>query len=139
MAINRRNKGYRTEKSCRDILEFYGYATDTKNASKFNSNDFFYLFDVIAIKNNKQKYIQVKSNPSDAYSAKKPIIEFAEKYKLDTDVFDIEIWLWYKYHGFRIWSLDKSLDGYQWLDLTSDPLPERVRITSYKEIVEHYG
>ena len=89
-SINRRKKGKYFEKKCRDQLKADGYLVDFKPNTRFCSNDFFYLFDVLAIKENEVRLIQVKSNLSHFYTARKEIREWRIKNNIKVQC---EVWL----------------------------------------------
>jgi len=70
--VNKHNKGNRYEKEARDLLIEEGYLVDRKNWSRYASKDFFTLFDILAIGKH-TRLIQVKTNASDFYKARKEI------------------------------------------------------------------
>lgn len=63
-AMNKIKKGYRKEKKVREYLEDLGYKTEIKNRSMYNANDFWGLFDVLAVGRD-VLLVQVKSNRAD--------------------------------------------------------------------------
>ena len=93
--MNARNKGRRTELFFKKQLEKEGYICElAKLSQKFQiHNDFFNLFDIIALKGKYKKFIQCKTN----HLPSKQWIEAAKKFKQDfTNKFDsIEIWIKY--------------------------------------------
>ena len=62
--MNRVAKGTRNEKKCADLLKDAGYIIHRTRRSRFGANDFFNLFDVMAVHPLKDHmlFIQVKSN-----------------------------------------------------------------------------
>lgn len=89
--VNKRNKGSRIELEARKLLEGTGYLVDKKNASRWQSDDFYGLFDLLAIKSNDVRLIQIKSNKSDFYKARKEIKTWHKDHKIKGISF--EIWL----------------------------------------------
>jgi hypothetical protein len=84
-------KGRRIEKLARDKLIKDGWLVEHKSRSMFQSPDFWELFDIIAIKKNKMRLVQVKSNISGFYTARKEI----KKWIAENDItFPCEIWLY---------------------------------------------
>jgi hypothetical protein len=71
--VNTRNKGRRNELKAKELLERLGYAVAlTPMPQKFNKEqDFFGLFDIIAIGPGGVRLVQVKTNrkPSRTYAA----------------------------------------------------------------------
>jgi len=88
--VSKTNKGNRIELMARKELEADGYLCDRKNSSRWASNDFFGLFDILAIGKH-TKLIQIKSNRSDFYKARKEIQEWVNENKIKGVIF--EIWL----------------------------------------------
>lgn len=97
--MNRRAKGKRNEAKARKLLQDLGFVVDFKQANMFGSQDFFELYDIMALKKKELWMIQVKSNRSDMYSAKKPIKEFIQKYN---PPFKSAIMLAIPYKPFRV-------------------------------------
>ena len=99
--VNTFTKGWRTVRKGRDELEADGWITaDVENKGRFiKTKDLFGLFDVIAIKGNKTKLIQFKTN---SMPTKKPFIAFSKKHPQ----FQVEIWCWKDYKGWKKWSSD---------------------------------
>ena len=109
--MNKRAKGKRVEKQVSEYIESLGYEVWQPPNVKFQSNDIFYLFDLLAIMNNpgfedkqiaKMLFIQVKSNISDFYKARKKITEWA---KSKVSINNVEYMVIVKLTGkrFRIW------------------------------------
>lgn len=88
--VNKTNKGNRIELEARKMLEAEGYLVDRKNHSRWVSNDFFGLFDILAI-GKETKLIQIKSNRTDFYKARREIGLWMDKNKIKGVTF--EIWL----------------------------------------------
>ena len=101
--VNKRDKGRRIELEARKLLEADGYLVEKKNASRWQSDDFWEMFDLVAIKSHDVRFIQIKSNPSDFYKARKEIDLWVQKYKIEGISF--EVWLreprkqWRKYYS----------------------------------------
>lgn len=93
MAINKRNKGRRIEKLAKDLLRKDGYLVETKNASRYQSDDFWGMFDILAVmpETGKLRMIQIKSNASDFYKARKEIAYWVMENQVTG--FSCEIWL----------------------------------------------
>ena len=79
--VNKTNKGNRIEKEARDILKEQGYLVEKKNTSRWESNDFWGEFDILAIRPNgsEVRLIQIKSNRSDFYKARKEIKHWVDE------------------------------------------------------------
>jgi len=71
--MNTYQKGNRRELEARKILESEGWLVERKNRSKWASPDLFGVFDLLAVKGSQALLIQVKSNKSDFYKARKEI------------------------------------------------------------------
>jgi hypothetical protein len=93
MTINKRSKGRRIEKLAKDLLRNEGYLVETKNASRFQSDDFWGMFDILAVMpdTGELRMIQIKSNASHFYKARKEITDWA----IGNGVtgFSCEVWL----------------------------------------------
>lgn len=89
--VDKRAKGRRIELEARKLLEEEGYITDKKNSSRWQSDDFFEMFDILAIKSNDVRLIQIKSNASDFYKARKEMEIWCDEHKIEGVSF--EIWL----------------------------------------------
>ena len=101
--VNSYLKGWRTVRKGRDKLEEDNWLTaDVENKGRFiKKKDLFGLFDVIAVKTGKTKLIQFKTNRMPNI---KPYLEFAKKYPQ----FDVEVWCWVDFKGWRIWKAFKK-------------------------------
>lgn len=82
---NRKAKGSRREKEARDIWIEAGWLVDFKISNKWHSDDLFTYFDFIAINGNVARLIQVKSNRSDFYKARKEITKWIDTNKISLD------------------------------------------------------
>ena len=94
--VNKTNKGNRYELEARKMLKKQGYLVEKKNSSRWESNDFWGMFDILALKVDRLevRLIQVKSNKSDFYKSRKEI----ERWMIENDVrstkrFTCEVWL----------------------------------------------
>jgi hypothetical protein len=89
-------KGLRTLRKCRDELEKEGWLTaKVENSSKYGKKDLFGLFDAIAIRPNRTKLIQCKTNN------KPPMRQFYKWQELFPQ-FEVEVWIWKDYKGFKV-------------------------------------
>ena len=95
--VNTYQKGWRTVNKGRKDLESRGWITaDVEKKGKFlKQHDLFNLFDVIAIKPNRTKLIQFKTN---RMPTQKPYKEFSKKYPQ----FEVEIWVWIDRKGWKL-------------------------------------
>ena len=89
--INTVNKGRAIELKAKKKLIAEGYLVDKKIRSRFASPDFYGLFDLLAIKEDHMRLVQVKSNPTDFYKARKYIIEWKT---FNNITHNTEIWLY---------------------------------------------
>lgn len=89
--MNKVAKGNRIENLAKKSLEDLGWLVDKKPRTKFNSPDFFGLFDLLCIRGGDIKLIQIKSNRSDFYKARGEIAEWAQENGI---TLQIEIWLY---------------------------------------------
>jgi len=78
--LNKVRKGRLQEKKIADYLKYLDFDVYLTTRTKFHNNDFFGLFDIIAIKEGIIYFIQVKSGNSS--KARKDIEEFINKNKL---------------------------------------------------------
>jgi Holliday junction resolvase-like predicted endonuclease len=60
--MSSRSKGKRNEARARKILEDLGYEVEVMNYSRFGHQDFFNLWDLIAVKGGQTRWVQVKTN-----------------------------------------------------------------------------
>jgi len=91
--VNKTNKGNRFELEARKMLLADGYLVEKKNSSRWESNDFWTLFDILAIKPNGSeiRLIQVKTNKTDFYKARKKISQWIEENNIEN--IKCEVWL----------------------------------------------
>lgn len=100
--VNTKRKGAETVRKGKELLEADGWVCDTtekvgkhiKNKDLFSSLYKYFGFDMIAIKPNRTKLIQFKTN---RFPSMKPYKEFSKVYKQ----FEVEIWAWFDYKGFK--------------------------------------
>lgn len=85
-----RKLGNRNEKLAMDELRESGFLCEQKNYSRWQGKDFYNLFDILAI-GKSTKLIQVKTNKSDFYKARKKIQEFQDTNQIK-DI-SLEVWL----------------------------------------------
>lgn len=90
--LNKINKGRRNELLAKKLLEKQGYIVEKKNASRWQSNDFWGMFDLLALKSHETRLIQIKSNRSHFTKAKKEIQEWVNNRKIYGEI-TFEIWL----------------------------------------------
>lgn len=93
MVKNKSAKGQRYERKARHILEDEGYLTDFKIRSRYASNDFFEVFDIFAISKKDLKLVQVKTNISDFYKARKEVARWILKHDFEKIGINFEVWL----------------------------------------------
>jgi Holliday junction resolvase-like predicted endonuclease len=95
--VNTHNKGNRVEKLAIDKLKAEGWLCDRKNWNRYASKDFYGLFDILAVKEGDVRLIQVKSNASDFYKARKDI----SLWRIRNGIWiKTEVWL---YKGRGVW------------------------------------
>ncbi len=80
--MNTYAKGNRIEKAFRDLMQTNGWLTWKPSRARFNSNDVFGLFDVVMVRDGKIQMVQIKSNPTHFYHARKEIASWVDTYKL---------------------------------------------------------
>lgn len=85
------SKGRRVENLAKDIMKAEGWLVDKKVRTRFSSPDFFGQFDLLCIKGAETVYIQVKSNISDFYTARKEISAWLISKNL---LINAQIWLY---------------------------------------------
>lgn len=95
MAVNKTTKGNRAELEARKMLADEGFLVEKKNSSRWESNDFWGMFDIIAIhpQGGLVRLVQIKTNASDFYKARKEIKVWAFKHKVFALNIDCEVWL----------------------------------------------
>jgi Holliday junction resolvase len=90
--MNKHSKGKRREREAQLKLEAEGYLTERKPSTRWASDDFWELFDIIAIqpKTGEVRLVQVKSNKTDIYRARYGITDWVKSTGM---VCPCEIWL----------------------------------------------
>ena len=88
--MNKHAKGTHYELVARKLLESQGYLCEKKNYNRWASKDFYNLFDILAIGEN-TRLIQIKTNISDFYKARKDIAEFVHTHNIKNVIF--EVWV----------------------------------------------
>lgn len=90
--MNTYAKGYRNEKRCLKELEDLGYRCWRAKITRFAKNDYFELFDIVAVKGNSPTlWIQVKSNKV-SKKVRDNIKVFGEDYLSYNDVC-VAVWI----------------------------------------------
>lgn len=102
-------KGDRREGQARDILEDLGYRVEKRWNRRFDSNDYFELFDLMGTIGERFVFVQVKSNGTSG--ALKEIKQESEDFPFESDGFDLEVWDCYDRKGWRIHRLTE--DGWE--------------------------
>lgn len=102
-------KGDRREGQVRDILEDLDYRVEKRWNRRFDSNDYFELFDLMGVIRERFVFVQVKSNGT--AGALKEIKQECEDFPYLSDAFDLEVWDCYDRDGWRIHRLTK--DGWK--------------------------
>ena len=88
--VKKRAKGVRIELEAKKMLIEEGYLVEKKNTSRWQSDDFYGLFDLLAIGQG-VRLIQVKSHISDFYKARRAIGLWMDANKITGVSF--EVWL----------------------------------------------
>lgn len=102
--MNKHSKGRRVELACRKVFEKAGWLTDVKNWSRWGAKDFYNMWDFIAIRGSMVRFIQVKSNRTDMYKAKKRMKAWME----DNEIYvDSELWLKENRKDWQVWTFYK--------------------------------
>lgn len=98
--MDTKSKGGRRERQARELLQEKGYRVEKAVRSQFNDNDFFNLFDLIAVKpDEKIKFIQVKSNGTGG-ELNNTMEEAGSLLPLEHCT--VEFWIMYDYKGWRV-------------------------------------
>lgn len=74
--MNTRDKGIRTERKAREVLQSYGYMVEKKNWNRWESPDFWGMFDLVAVLGTTVRWIQVKSHKTDYHKAIRDVRAF---------------------------------------------------------------
>lgn len=115
--VNRIKKGKAAEDAAKSLLEKEGWVVDQRCRVRFQNNDYFNLFDLVAIRGSAVRFIQVKTNKSHYYKARKEIVEWLA---INGIVIMPEVWLllfdkegkptgWRKCIFFRGFATDKRI------------------------------
>lgn len=103
--VNTREKGNRNERKVENELQDKGYETTRMPHTRFGDNDFFNLFDIIAMKpGEKIRGIQVKTNSASG------INKFCDECldRVPLDFMTAEMWVVMDYKGKRVHKLQPS-------------------------------
>ena len=102
--VNTRASGRKREIQCKKILEqeeWIIHLADMPHKWK-SIQDIYSCFDLIGLRkkdgNAEKIYVQVKSGSTQG--CKKKLKEFRDKWLSEEDI--VQVWVWKKYHGFRI-------------------------------------
>lgn len=102
--MNTRASGRKREIQCKNLLIEQGWNThlaDMPHKWKLQQ-DIFGCFDLIGLKKGMKIYVQVKSGSTQG--CKKKLKEFKELWLDKKDI--VQVWIWRKYHGFRVVNID---------------------------------
>lgn len=111
--MNTYTKGNRIEKLFRDMMQTYGWLTWKPSRARFNSNDVFGLFDVVMARGSKIQMVQIKSNLSHFYHARKEIAQWVVSNHLHFSP------LCALYEGRGEWRIEQyDYANYEWLKYT---------------------
>ncbi len=110
--LNKTSKGNRRELEARKLLKEWGYLVEKKNSSRWESNDFFKLFDIWALDKTlgTTRLIQVKSAKTDFYGARLKIESWSKDNDVNSKTISLEVWL---KENRTPWRMEKYKDG-QW-------------------------
>lgn len=86
--MNSRAKGRRNENRARDLLIEEGWEVERPNFTRFGNKDFFNLWDLVAVKEGKTRWVQVKTNKMPSPSYRKELAAFQ-------GCGTKELWIWY--------------------------------------------
>lgn len=100
-----KRKGARTKRKCKKFYEERGWDVgDVEKTSRYaKQKDLFDLFDLIAIKGQKVKFIQVKTNKP---ATQKPYKEWAKKHCCHN--IECVVATWYDYKNWRLQKYKKD-------------------------------
>lgn len=100
-----RAKGNRIERKAEDYWEEKGFITDKKPHTQYQDQDFFSLFDILAVKpGEKFKFIQVKTNGANGIN--KFADEVREKFPFQHADYYYQVW--YDYKGWRLIKIERD-------------------------------
>lgn len=100
---NSRQKGSTNERYAAEVLQSQGYITDKPNTAKFQRQDFFELFDVMAMHpQRKLLFVQVKTNGANG------IVQFVKDVQevVPLEYVRVQYWVRYDGEGWRIIEID---------------------------------
>ena len=108
--MNSKAKGERNERKARDVLKASGFSVEKSKNSRFGNSDYFNQFDLMGVKEDGFVFVQVKSNGTGG------VLKSLEGWcrgnvPLGSDCFDVELWIWYDYKGWRVLRL--CSDGWE--------------------------
>lgn len=112
--MSRVSKGKYAENKARKELQKDGWVVEKQNYQAFASLDFFKVYDLMAIKGNGLKFVQVKSNISHVSVARRKILVLLEAIECTNPIYDIEIWLYQPRKPFRKFILQNNLEFKEW-------------------------
>lgn len=114
--MKKKKKGRDAEVAVKGILEYNQYKTDQKNYSRWQSKDFFNLYDILALSKKDIRLIQVKTNLSHVKKARTSILNWLHENEFYETPCKHEVWLEYKVRNrFRVWQLSTKAE---WVELT---------------------
>lgn len=90
--MSKHSKGTAYELKARKLLEEDHWLCEKKNYNRWASKDFYNLFDILAIRHNVVRLIQIKTNPTDFYKARKEI----RNWIIENTIFGIKCEVWLK-------------------------------------------
>jgi hypothetical protein len=92
MPISNHAKGVRNEFLAKQVLKSDGYLVEQKNWSRYAPKDFFSLFDILAIRLDEVRFIQIKSDKSSFYKARKDVANWVFLNNISPKI-KCEVWL----------------------------------------------
>lgn len=90
--MSKHSKGARYELEARKLLAEQGFLVEKKNYNRWASKDFYNLFDILAI-GEYTRLIQIKTNISHFYTAKKKIAQWLELNDHKINAVTFEVWV----------------------------------------------
>lgn len=103
--VNSRKKGLRNQRKAVDVYESVGFNAITPNATKFQREDFFGYFDIIAMHpETKPHYVQVKSESA------RGINDFSDSVMdiVPSEYVRVFYFVYHSYEGWRIIEISDS-------------------------------
>jgi len=117
--VNRVAKGKRAEREFEKYCQMLGYETWKPAWQRYGSKDIFNLADIIAIDKETVLFIQVKTNMSDFYKARKQAKEFMKNRNIN-DLFVVvackikgkvwRVWVYNKEEEDKVIDFDKTAE-----------------------------